>query len=117
MFTKSNLRLSLFSLLFLFLISACSKQDKQVPVMKPEMKSGISKAVAVIHPTKGNSVHGTVYFEKVPEGIKVIADISGLSPGKHGFHIHEFGDCTAEDATSAGGHFNPENKKHGGPNS
>src|SRR5699024_1005552 len=41
-------------------------------------------------------------------------NIAGLKEGKHGFHIHEHGDCSAHDAASAGGHFNPFNKKHGG---
>lgn len=76
----------------------------------------VKKAVAVIHPTEGNSVSGIVIFTKVDNGIKIVADISGLTPGKHGFHIHEYGDCSAADGTSAGGHFNPENVKHGGPN-
>jgi Cu-Zn family superoxide dismutase len=47
--------------------------------------------------------------------MRVVADISGLKPGKHGLHIHEKGDCSAPDATSAGGHFNPEKKNHGAP--
>ena len=41
--------------------------------------------------------------------------MSGLSPGPHGFHVHEKGDCSAPDATSAGGHFNPDGKPHGHP--
>jgi len=75
----------------------------------------INKAVAVLHPTKGNDVSGAVYFKRTKDGIEVTADVMGLSPGKHGFHIHEFGDCTAPDGTSAGGHFNPENQPHAGP--
>ena len=75
----------------------------------------INKAVAVLHPTQGNNVTGTVYFNRTEKGIKVTADVMGLSPGKHGFHIHQFGDCTAPDGTSAGGHFNPENQPHAGP--
>jgi Cu-Zn family superoxide dismutase len=71
------------------------------------------KAVAVLSPTTGNQVHGTVIFTKVRNGVKVVADVEGLSPGKHGFHIHEFGDCTALDGKSAGGHFNPEGTPHG----
>ena len=47
--------------------------------------------------------------------MRVVADISGLKPGKHGLHIHEKGDCSAPDATSAGGHFNPDKKNHGAP--
>jgi Cu-Zn family superoxide dismutase len=75
----------------------------------------IKKAVAVLHPTKGNNVTGTVYFSRTPNGVQVTADVMGLDPGKHGFHIHEFGDCTAPDGTSAGGHFNPQNQPHAGP--
>ena len=75
----------------------------------------INKAVAVLHPTQGNNVTGTVYFSRTPNGIEVKGDVMGLSPGKHGFHIHQFGDCTAPDGTSAGGHFNPENQPHAGP--
>lgn len=71
------------------------------------------KAAAVLYPTTGNQVHGTVTFNKVRNGIQVVADINGLSPGEHGFHIHEFGDCTAFDGKSAGGHFNPDGTPHG----
>ncbi|RMD89282.1 MAG: superoxide dismutase family protein [Calditrichaeota bacterium] len=74
-----------------------------------------SKAVAVLHPTEGHQVHGIVTFTKEANGIRVVADVEGLTPGKHGFHIHEFGDCSKPDATSAGGHFNPEGNPHAGP--
>jgi Cu-Zn family superoxide dismutase len=72
------------------------------------------KAVAVLQPTAGNKVAGIVTFTKVPDGIKVVADIEGLTPGPHGFHVHQYGDCTAANADSAGGHFNPEGMPHGG---
>jgi Cu-Zn family superoxide dismutase len=47
--------------------------------------------------------------------VQVVADITGLTPGKHAFHIHEFGDCSAPDAASAGSHFNPTKEPHGAP--
>ena len=47
--------------------------------------------------------------------MRVVADIEGLTPGDHGFHVHEFGDCSAPDGTSAGAHFNPTKKPHGAP--
>lgn len=75
----------------------------------------INKAVCVIYPTKGNTASGIVTFTKVDDGIKVTADIHGLMPGDHGFHIHQYGDCSADNGTSAGGHFNPENMHHAGP--
>jgi Cu-Zn family superoxide dismutase len=73
------------------------------------------KAIAVLHPTKGHTVTGTVTFTKVADGVRVVAEVEGLTPGDHGFHIHEFGDCSAPDATSAGPHFNPTEHKHSGP--
>ena len=73
-----------------------------------------TKAIAVLHPTKGSKVEGTVTFTKSGDETKVVADVTGLTPGKHGFHIHEFGDCSSADGKSAGGHFNPENEPHAG---
>lgn len=80
-------------------------------------KAPVLKAIAVLNPTKGSSVHGTVTFEVVGNGVRVAAIIAGLTPGKHGFHIHEFGDCSSDSGTAAGGHFNPAGLRHGAPNS
>lgn len=74
-----------------------------------------TKAIAVLHSASGSQVMGTVTFTKTGDTVQVVADITGLTPGKHGFHIHEFGDCSAADASSAGGHFNPMHKPHGAP--
>jgi superoxide dismutase, Cu-Zn family len=84
----------------------------QTPAAK---STASSKAIAVLHPTAGNKVTGTVTFTPVADGVHVHAEITGLTPGKHGFHVHEFGDCSAIDATSAGAHFNPTNQPHAGP--
>ena len=75
----------------------------------------ITKAVCIMYPTNGNTASGTIIFTQTEDGIKVVADMQNLTPGKHGIHIHECGDCTAADATSAGGHFNPKGMKHGSP--
>ena len=72
-------------------------------------------AEAVLKATQGNSVAGTVSFRQDGDAVVVTAQVSGLTPGAHGFHIHEKGDCSAPDATSAGGHFNPTGKPHGNP--
>src|SRR5215831_719160 len=82
----------------------------------PTAKSAApSKCISVLHPTAGNKVTGTVTFTPIADGVQVHAEIAGLTPGKHGFHIHEFGDCSAGDASSAGAHFNPTNQPHAGP--
>ncbi|MBD3345889.1 MAG: superoxide dismutase family protein [Chitinivibrionales bacterium] len=79
--------------------------------MSPEVMS----AVAVLHPTEGNDVRSTVQFEKINNAIRVQGEVTGLEPGKHGFHVHEYGDCSADDATSAGGHYAPRGMPHGAP--
>ena len=73
-----------------------------------------TKAIAVLHSASGSEVKGTVTFTKSGDVVKVVAEVSGLTPGKHGFHVHEFGDCSAPDAASAGSHFNPTNDPHAG---
>lgn len=76
-----------------------------------------TKAIAVLHATGGNEVTGTVTFTQTDDGVLIEAHVFGLSPGKHGFHIHEFGDASSSDGKSAGGHFNPEGNDHAGPDS
>ena len=78
--------------------------------------AAVLKAVAQLNPTEGNTASGTVTFEEQADGsVHISATVSGLTAGKHGFHIHENGDCSAPDAASAGGHFNPDDSAHGGP--
>jgi len=73
-------------------------------------------ANAALAPKSGSSSTGTVAFSpRGADAVMVTVDISGLKPNaEHGFHVHERGDCSAPDAMSAGGHFNPMGKKHGG---
>jgi Cu-Zn family superoxide dismutase len=70
--------------------------------------------VAKIAPTQGNTVTGEVRFYEEKVGVRIVAKLTGLTPGKHGFHLHEKGDCSAPDAMSAGGHYNPAGASHGG---
>ncbi len=81
------------------------------------MKPGeaVKNAVAVLHPTKDSDVSGVVHFTRTSGGVRISAEVTGLAPGKHGFHIHELGDCSAPDGTSAGGHYNPDGNPHAGP--
>lgn len=74
-------------------------------------------ATATLAPTKSNQAAGTVTFMQRGNTVYVEANITGLSPGPHGFHVHEKGDCRAADGSSAGGHFNPASTQHGGPDS
>jgi Cu-Zn family superoxide dismutase len=72
------------------------------------------RATAVLQPTAGNAAAGTVTFTQSGAKVLVSGEVRGLKPNaQHGFHVHEKGDCSAPDATSAGGHFNPDGKPHG----
>ena len=77
------------------------------------MESTGPKAEATLESRSGSTVSGTVSFQTVGQKIRVEARIAGLTPGEHGFHVHEAGDCSAPDAISAKGHFNPAAKPHG----
>ncbi|MCB1675661.1 MAG: superoxide dismutase family protein [Halioglobus sp.] len=78
---------------------------------------GIENAVASINPASGGNAEGVVTFTRGEhdDSMLVSVAVDGLEPGRHGFHIHAVGDCSADDASSAGGHFNPDDTRHGGP--
>ena len=79
------------------------------------MDSAKTFAICMMHPDGGSGVTGVVKLEQ-PQGgkTKISAEIKGLTPGKHGFHIHEFGNLS-EGCKTAGPHFNPFGKTHGAP--
>lgn len=70
-----------------------------------------ARAVAVMSGPDGAAM-GTVELTQGPNGVLISADVFGLAPGPHGFHIHAVGAC-APDFSAAGGHFNPEGIGHG----
>jgi Cu-Zn family superoxide dismutase len=72
-------------------------------------------AVAYLKAANHTDVVGTVQFVPGAEGVRVIAHVMNLSPGHHGFHVHEHGDLSAPDLSSAGGHYNPTHEPHAGP--
>ncbi len=69
-------------------------------------------AETVLRNPQGDQV-GTVRFEEAAEGVRISVSIDGLPAGTHALHIHETGDCSSSDFTTAGGHFNPTGAKHG----
>src|SRR5882672_8239709 len=72
-------------------------------------------AKTTIEARSGSTVTGTATFTELPNGVHVVVDIENATPGAHGLHIHEKGDCSAPDAMSAGAHFNPAGNPHAGP--
>ncbi|MCF3648826.1 superoxide dismutase family protein [Synoicihabitans lomoniglobus] len=73
------------------------------------------KAIVVLVEGNDSGVSGTVTFEQTAKGVRVVADVMGLTPGKHGFHVHQKGDLSAANLTSTGGHYNPAGHDHAGP--
>jgi len=69
-------------------------------------------AQAVLKSASGEEV-GQATFSPVKGGVRVRVSARGLSPGKHGIHIHAAGKCEPPDFKSAGGHLNPAGKEHG----
>jgi len=79
--------------------------------------TSVTKAIAVLTPTEGNSARGVITFEKVDGGVRVYGEVSGLNPNQqHAMHVHEWGDISSADGTAAGSHYNPEGHDHGLPN-
>lgn len=96
-------------------IAAASLLAAQVSDKKPAATptAASTHAVAVLEPARNGSVRGTIRFRKRPAGVRVQGMITGLTAGAHGFHVHEYGDCSAPDFSSAGEHFNPTGAPHG----
>jgi Cu-Zn family superoxide dismutase len=77
---------------------------------------GMITATAVLVATSGSSVSGTLKLHEIEDGmVHITGTVTGLTPGKHGIHIHVNGNCDSPDGMSAGGHFSPTGGKHGSP--
>lgn len=74
-------------------------------------------ATTTLQPRSGSAASGTARFTQQGDQVRARVEVTGLTPGQeHGMHIHDKGDCSAPDAMSAGGHFNPTGKPHGPQN-
>ena len=102
----------------LLLLAACSTTapvatPPSTPVA-PAATSTAREAGVVLASASGSRVSGTLTLVPLQGGVHVRGQVGGLAAnGKFGFHVHEKGDCSAVDATSAGGHFNPTATAHG----
>jgi len=98
--------------------TASAERGKEQVMDAAKMKTAVAKigpSRAATTMPSNSKVSGTVTFTEVDGKVMIVADLTGLAPGKHGFHIHDKGDLSAADLSSAGGHFNPGGHKHGAP--
>jgi Cu-Zn family superoxide dismutase len=82
------------------------------PISTNPAPPGAGQTADVTLQSQDSKVSGTVHFTSEAGGVHVVADVKGVKPGQHGFHLHEKGDCSTPDYKSAGGHFNPSNASH-----
>lgn len=73
------------------------------------------EAVAKLAPVRGHTASGLMTFRPQGRLLLIQGEFTGLTPGSHGLHIHEGGDCGGRGARDAGGHFNPTGARHGSP--
>src|SRR5690625_1554735 len=108
---------------FAILISACTNMDDQSERIK-DSNDEIQEVSASESNDRHNFIEvdlksssgdrvGIVHLSEQKEGVKIQIEAWNLPEGIHGFHIHEKGICEEPGFESAGGHFNPTNKKHG----
>jgi Cu-Zn family superoxide dismutase len=93
-------------------IAGCAFVDAE---LTDEQAARGPRATAELEARSGSTLKGHATFTEVEGGVLVEIEVHGVSPGYHAVHVHEKGDCTAPDASSAGAHFNPEGKDHGSP--
>jgi superoxide dismutase, Cu-Zn family len=88
----------------------------QAQIRKREAAQEGERAVCVLHSIGKSAITGFISFQQVGNRIHVTGKIHGLAPGKHGFHVHQYGDLSdTAKGESAGGHWNPESMPHGAP--
>ncbi len=109
--------------LALTLSISCKEENKDADAMDENnmemedsdaMESDESMRIDVPMASKsGSSVTGAISFVQDGDQVTMTANLVGLEPGVHAIHLHENGDCSTDDASSAGGHWNPNTKEHG----
>jgi Cu-Zn family superoxide dismutase len=123
--TKQNINF-LALITVLFLLSNCmGRTEKQNDQSDENIESSSyteesseeiaadSEYVATLNSASGSNIIGSATFTKADDVVTIKLSISNATPGSHAVHLHENGDCSADDATSAGGHWNPTNTEHG----
>ncbi|NRR91904.1 superoxide dismutase family protein [Winogradskyella undariae] len=112
-----NLKFITLALTILFATACKDKPKNTDKVTKTEAAKETSisqKSLSIaLDPKSGSNVEGTIKFSEENGTVSMVGTITGLEEGKHAIHIHEKADCSANDGTSSGGHWNPTAQPHG----
>ena len=102
------------------LVGCAGEGDSHEPAASTESSAaqhpadgGVVEATAEIRPTEGNSLTGAASFRSQGGSVVMTLALQNAPVGEHAFHLHQIGDCSAPDGTSAGGHWNPTGEEHG----
>lgn len=120
-------RISVFSLAFMLAFTiSCKSDKKETNTTETEVENTNNTEETStkesydggdiwvnLNAKSGSSVKGTAVFENKGDSVSMLLTVSGLEPGEHAVHLHEKSDCSADDGTSAGGHWNPTGQPHG----
>lgn len=108
--------ITFLSISILYPLSCAAEKTENVIDSAPVIADAV-ELVAVLIPTKGNTASGVVAFKPLKNNqVEVTGKVWGLDPrSKHGFHIHQYGDLTSSDGSSAGDHYNPMGHSHALP--
>jgi Cu-Zn family superoxide dismutase len=109
------MRIALLSAFLLLPASVACRSDKAHAQGGAHRSQPAARASATIESRSGSTLGGTATFTEQKGGVLVEIVVHRAPPGWHAVHVHEKGDCSAADASSAGGHFNPASKSHGSP--
>lgn len=122
--TRNTLAATLSCCAVALALAACSRSpepsatatEPAADAAAPAPESPAATALVALGPTEGNNVSGTLTLTQEAGAVAITGTVGNLTPGsQHGFHVHEKGDCSAPDASSAGAHFNPSGAEHGNP--
>ena len=111
----NNTRLQLTAIVASGVLAACASTAPSTPAAAQAAgKSTAHEAEVNLASASGSLVSAHLAIRPMGDGVHITGEVGGLKPGDtRGFHIHEKGDCSAADASSAGGHFNPGAQPHG----
>lgn len=114
---KSWGRATALSVLVVSALAACSSSPPPAPPPPPPTPApvaNVQEAQAVLASASGSLVSGKLVLTPVSGGVRLVGEVGGLpDSGRAGFHVHERGDCSSADGSSAGAHFNPTGQPHG----
>lgn len=113
---RSNFILLFLAALFTFGCQGSGNQSSESSSSTqtdPEPASAPQTITVKLEPKSGSNLSGTAIFTEANGEVMLKATVRGISEGVHAIHLHEKGDCSSDDGTSAGGHWNPTNEPHG----